>query len=80
MKTFKLIVKILPGVYVLTTNMTALMYNAMWQKLFSLIPSLKENVKYMSIDYERAALKSIKDTFGDSVKILICLFHHEQVR
>lgn len=74
--------QILPGVYIFTTAQTTETYEAMWEKLFEIIPQMKHSVNHVSMDYEPAAIKAVRSKFPpeNSVKISVCDFHHVQVK
>lgn len=81
MHTFFYNFQILPGMYILTSAQTTETYQAMWAKIFELIPEIKRNVRLISIDYEKAAIAAVKSSFppNNSIKISVCYFHHKQV-
>lgn len=58
------------------------MYEALWDKMFELIPPIKHSVNHVSSDYEPAMINAVKNKFPpeNEVKISICDFHHKQVK
>ena len=52
----------------------------MWNKIIELVPSLKNNLKRVLGDFEKASIKAIKEVFGEHVKVSGCWFHFCQVR
>lgn len=65
-------------VYILTLRRTERLYNAMWTKICELAPNLKENLKEVHGDYEKAAVGSIKKMFP-LCRYVGCFFHFCQV-
>lgn len=55
------------------------MYKAIWRLIFQLIPSMRDNVRLITVDYEQAAIKAAKECFRDYIRIKICLFHIDHV-
>ena len=58
--------------------MTAAMYDAIWKRLFALVPELKKNVSSIHMDCEKAQIKAAKENLP-AAKITGCLFHYRQV-
>ena len=55
------------------------MYNAIWLKLFEIIPELRNNVTGVTLDFEKAAIRSAKECFREGTRISGCFFHFKQV-
>ena len=54
------------------------MYDAIWDKLFEIVPALRANITTVTSDFERAQIKSAKSKFPNA-RISGCLFHFKQV-
>ena len=50
----------------------------MWQKIFSDLPDMKVNVTKVHTDFERSALRSVKESFSPTCRQIGCLFHYKQ--
>lgn len=69
-----------PAVYVLTSSQTTEMYNAIWQKLFTIVPNLRSNVEVVHCDFEKAQINSAQEQFvNQHFRVTGCLFHYKQV-
>ncbi|CAC82100.3 putative recombinase [Bracoviriform inaniti] len=62
------------SVLVLCTNQGTDLYKGIWNFLLERVPRLKENLKFVMMDFERALIKSTKETMP-SVVIRGCWFH-----
>lgn len=61
------------------SNKTTESYEALWQHVLNIIPSMKENIKLYTSDFEKAQIQAAKIIFTDA-RIVGCLFHSKQVR
>lgn len=60
------------------TKRNALLYTAIFLELQKLCPNLKSNIKHAMLDFERAVVKGLRDTFINT-EIHICWFHTKKV-
>lgn len=65
-------------VFVLCEGRSTSLYKAMWEKIVSLAPGLKKNLKFIMADYEKAAISAMSEQFP-TVTIHGCWFHYSQV-
>ncbi|XP_067211197.1 uncharacterized protein [Linepithema humile] len=64
-------------VFILCESRTKNLYRAIWKKVIKLAPALQNNVKFIMLDYERAAI-SILHEFFPAAAIHGCWFHFNQ--
>lgn len=64
--------------YVLTGSRTMALYTAIFEKIVELAPGLKESLKFVMGDYERAAMSAIRTVFNGAT-LHGCWFHYKQV-
>ncbi|XP_020298210.1 uncharacterized protein LOC109862555 isoform X2 [Pseudomyrmex gracilis] len=64
-------------VFILCETRTKFLYDAIWIKIKQLIPDLEKNIKFIMLDYERAAGISVSENFP-SAAIHGCWFHFNQ--
>lgn len=50
-------------VFVLCESRTKDLYRAIWEKIIQLVPMLQNNVKFITVDYERAAIDILHEFF-----------------
>ncbi|CAA91234.2 hypothetical protein [Bracoviriform inaniti] len=62
------------SVFVLCSNQTAELYTGIWNFLLERAPGLKDNLKVVMMDFERALIKSVKESMPN-VTIRGCWFH-----
>ncbi|RVE41635.1 hypothetical protein evm_013713 [Chilo suppressalis] len=62
------------SVFVLCSNQTAELYRGIWNLLLE-VPGLKENLKVIMMDFERALIKSVRESMP-KVTIKGCWFHY----
>ncbi|RVE51164.1 hypothetical protein evm_004129 [Chilo suppressalis] len=62
------------SVFVLCSNQTTELYKGIWNFLLERVPGFKTNLKYIMMDFERALIKSVKETMP-LVTIRGCWFH-----
>ncbi|KAL7294039.1 hypothetical protein TKK_0012513 [Trichogramma kaykai] len=67
-----------PSIICMTSSMTTSMYDAIWKKLFEIIPDLQRNIQTIHMDFERAQIKSAKKHFPSPKRVSGCLFHYKQ--
>uniref|UniRef100_A0ABD2WAQ2 MULE transposase domain-containing protein n=1 Tax=Trichogramma kaykai TaxID=54128 RepID=A0ABD2WAQ2_9HYME len=53
----------------LTTKKTKAMYNAIWDKIFGIVPNMKQNVKSITMDFEKAQIASVESKFPDTALV-----------
>ncbi|XP_011696249.1 PREDICTED: uncharacterized protein LOC105454956 [Wasmannia auropunctata] len=53
------------------------MYRSIWNKIIELVPMLQQNLKFIMSDYEKAAMKVIKEKFPNA-EAHGCWFHYNQ--
>nr|XP_011313022.1 PREDICTED: uncharacterized protein LOC105272546 [Fopius arisanus] len=66
-----------PAIVVFASAQTTCMYNAIWEKVLEMIPSLRENVTTLTGDFEMAQIDSFRTNFPQA-RICGCLFHYKQ--
>ncbi len=66
------------SVFVLCSNQTAELYTGIWNFLLERAPGLKDNLKVVMMDFERALIKSVKESMPN-VTIRGCWFHFTRV-
>ncbi|KAG8148329.1 uncharacterized LOC118071483 [Chelonus insularis] len=62
------------SVFVLCANQTAELYIGIWNFLLERVPGLKTSLKFIMMDFERALIKSVKETMP-WITIRGCWFH-----
>lgn len=67
-----------PAVVCLMGSMTTNMYNAIWHKLFEIVPDLQTRIETIICDFERAQIASARITFPQG-RVGGCIFHYKQV-
>ncbi|EFN63261.1 hypothetical protein EAG_06974, partial [Camponotus floridanus] len=50
-------------VFVLCESRTKVLYRAIWEKVIKLAPALQNNVKFIMVDYEKAAIATLHEFF-----------------
>lgn len=65
-------------IFILCESRTKSLYRAIWEKVIKLAPALQNNVKFIMLDYERAAI-SVLHEFFPAAAIHGCWFHFNQV-
>uniref|UniRef100_A0ABD2WB78 RING-type domain-containing protein n=1 Tax=Trichogramma kaykai TaxID=54128 RepID=A0ABD2WB78_9HYME len=58
-----------PSIICMTSSMTTSMYDAIWKKLFEIIPDLQRNIQTIHMDFERAQIKSAKKHFPSPKRV-----------
>ncbi|KAM0727843.1 hypothetical protein ACS0PU_012516 [Formica fusca] len=66
-------------VFVLCESRTKVLYRAIWKKIIKLAPMLQNNVKFIMVDYEKAAIATLQNfslglRYMDVGSILICQY------
>ncbi|XP_076301759.1 uncharacterized protein LOC143219766 [Lasioglossum baleicum] len=64
-------------ILVLCETRTAAMYTAIWKQIFTLIPELPNNIRFIMSDYEAAAVTTLNELFPNA-HIHGCWFHYCQ--
>ncbi|KAM0733653.1 hypothetical protein ACS0PU_013202 [Formica fusca] len=64
-------------VFVLCESRTKVLYRAIWEKVIKLAPMLQNNVKFIMVDYEKAAIAILHEFFPGAA-IHGCWFHFNQ--
>lgn len=50
----------------------------MWEKIFEIVPTLRENVRSITGDFERSQINSALEKFPNA-RVSGCEFHYKQV-
>lgn len=66
------------AIFMLMTGRTIPIYISVWDKLFEIVPELKNNVTNYMIDFEAAEITAAREKFPTAI-ITGCLWHLQKV-
>ena len=67
------------AVFPFASSKTREMYNAILVRIKEVVPALSANLRNVMLDFEKAAIRSIKENFPDA-DVSGCAFHYKQVK